>query len=52
MEILAANGEEPEVINYLENPPSAEELKRILEQLKIRPIELIRQKEMIFQEKF
>ena len=42
----------PEIINYLETPPKAEELKEIIEKLGIKPIDLIRKKENIFQEKY
>lgn len=41
-----------EIINYLETPPSFTELKVLLKKLKISPIELIRQKEKIWIEKF
>jgi arsenate reductase len=41
-----------EVINYLINPPSFEELSDIIEKLNIKPIELVRQKEKIWIENF
>ena len=41
-----------EVINYLINPPSFEELSEIIKKLNIRPIELVRQKEKIWIENF
>ena len=41
-----------EVINYLINPPSFEELSDIIKKLNIRPIELVRQKEKIWIENF
>ncbi|MFV8270022.1 arsenate reductase family protein [Flavobacterium sp. GT2N3] len=41
-----------EVINYLINPPSFEELSVILEKLNMQPIELVRQKEKIWIENF
>lgn len=41
-----------EVINYLINPPSFEELFDIIEKLNIKPIELVRQKEKIWIENF
>lgn len=34
-----------EIINYLENPLSAEELKIVIKKLGIKPLELVRQKE-------
>ena len=36
---------EYEIINYLTNPPTMEELSIIIEKLKIKPIDLVRQKE-------
>ena len=41
-----------EVINYLINPPSFEELSAIIEKLNIKPIALVRQKEKIWIENF
>ncbi|CAN1562916.1 ArsC Arsenate reductase and related proteins, glutaredoxin family [Flavobacteriaceae bacterium] len=40
------------IINYLETPPTSEELKALLQKLKITPIELVRQKEKIWIEKY
>lgn len=41
-----------EIINYLENPLSVDELKVMIKKLKIKPIELVRQKETIWIEKY
>ncbi len=41
-----------EVIKYLEDVPSFDELKSIIKKLGIKPIELVRQKEKIWIEKF
>lgn len=43
---------EYEVIKYLEKPFSANELIEIIKKLNIKPIELIRQKESIWVEKY
>jgi arsenate reductase len=40
-----------EIINYLETPPTFEELQVLLQKLKITAIELVRQKEKIWIEK-
>ncbi len=37
-------GEEPEVIEYLKNPPGRKRLVELLQQMKISPRELLRQK--------
>ncbi len=40
------------IINYLENPLSVDEIKVLIKKLKIKPIELVRQKETIWIEKY
>jgi arsenate reductase len=42
---LRENGVEPEIFEYLETPPSAEELDRILQMLEMEPRELIRRRQ-------
>lgn len=41
-----------EIIHYLVNPLSAEEIKALINKLKIKPIELVRQKEAIWLENY
>lgn len=43
--LLQDSGVEPVVVEYLKDPPSAAELKRILAMLRMRPRELMRRKE-------
>ncbi len=43
--LLGEHGIEPDVIEYLETPPSALELKNILSMLSIGPRDLLRKKE-------
>lgn len=45
LQLLEESGETIEVIKYLENPPSHQELKQIIELLGISPIELVRTQE-------
>jgi len=45
LQLLQEQGIEPEVIEYLKNPPSAEELDDILQKLGLEPRELMRKKE-------
>lgn len=42
LELLQARGIEPEVVNYLDTPPSAEELKTLLHLLGMTPRQLLR----------
>ena len=45
LEILQNNGHEPEIIKYLETPPTRQELKNILSLLNLQPRELLRNNE-------
>ncbi|MFW6050148.1 MAG: arsenate reductase (glutaredoxin) [Myxococcota bacterium] len=48
--LLEERGIEPEVIEYLENPPSQKELDRVLKLLGLEPRELMRKKEAPYRE--
>jgi len=48
--LLTDNGIEPEIIEYLQTPPSAEELTAILAKLGRAPRELMRRKETEYKE--
>lgn len=45
LSLLREQGVEPEVVEYLKTPPSAEQLDQLLRKLGIEPAELIRRKE-------
>ena len=49
---LEKTGQEYEVVKYLESIPSFSELEAIIKKIRIKPIELIRQKEKIWTENF
>jgi len=49
---LEEKGLEYEVVKYLEDVPTLDELSSIIEKLNIKPIELVRQKEKVWIEKF
>ncbi|MES2544184.1 MAG: arsenate reductase (glutaredoxin) [Bacteroidota bacterium] len=49
---LEESGKEFEVIKYLDNVPSFDELQAIIEKLDIKPIDLVRQKEKIWIDNF
>lgn len=51
LELLRKKKIEPEIIEYLKTPPSASELKRILELLGMKPRDLMRKKESVYKEK-
>jgi arsenate reductase len=48
LEILKASNQSFEVVRYLDDPLTEEELKEIIEKLGIRPLELIRKNEAIW----
>ena len=50
LQLLEQNGIKPLIIRYLEDPPDAQALKKILTLLGIQPIDLIRKKEKPYTE--
>ena len=50
LDLLRERGLEPQVINYLETPPTAEELGRLLDLLGIEPRALLRRGEAAYRE--
>lgn len=50
LQLLTERGIEPEIIDYLKNPPTAAELDRILTLLKLEPRELMRRQESEYKE--
>lgn len=52
LHILEEEGETIEIVKYLENPPSHQELKQIIELLNITPIELVRTNEADWKKNF
>ncbi|WP_194767601.1 arsenate reductase (glutaredoxin) [Tamlana sp. I1] len=52
LQILEASGKDFEIVNYLQDIPSAEELKKIIALLNIKPIELVRKNEAIWKSDF
>ncbi len=49
--LLRARGVEPEIVEYLKNPPDAETLRTLLAQLGLAPRELMRRREAAYREK-
>lgn len=50
LQLLQQQGIEPNVIEYLKNPPTQSELKTVLQKLGITPRELMRKKEAVYKE--
>ena len=50
--LIREAGHEPEIIEYLQNPPTESELKELLEGMGKKPMELVRKGEEIFKSKF
>ncbi|CAL2101159.1 Arsenate reductase [Tenacibaculum sp. 190130A14a] len=52
VQLLEESGKEFEIVKYLENIPSKEELSEIIKMLGITPLDLIRKNEKIWKENF
>lgn len=52
LNLLEEEGETIEVVRYLENPPSHQELMQVIELLGIKPIELVRTQETVWKENY
>ncbi|MDO6759378.1 arsenate reductase (glutaredoxin) [Tamlana sp. 2_MG-2023] len=52
LQILEDSGKDFEVVKYLENIPTEEELKNIIKLLDIKPIQLVRKNEAIWKSEF
>ncbi|SRX75084.1 arsenate reductase (glutaredoxin) [Aequorivita antarctica] len=46
LHLLEEEGETIEIVRYLENPPTHQELRQVIELLGIKPIELVRTQEI------
>ena len=52
LQILQDKGVQVEIIEYLKNIPTAEELKMILVKLNLKPTQILRKGEAVYKEKF
>ncbi|WP_346882288.1 arsenate reductase (glutaredoxin) [uncultured Algibacter sp.] len=52
LDIVKTSGKDFEIVKYLENPPTINELKDIIKMLGINPIDLVRKNETIWKENF
>lgn len=51
LNIIKEHGAEVEIVEYLKEIPTAEELKKILMRLKLKPVDIIRKGEAIYKER-
>ena len=52
LNLIREAGYEPEIVEYLKNPPSASELKDLLMRMGKKPLEIIRKGEEVFKSNF
>ena len=52
LELLREHGIEPTIVEYLKDPPSAAQLKEIIDKLGIEPEALVRKSEEIYKSKY
>ena len=50
LDLVRARGIEPEIVEYLENPPDVKTLEQLLAKLGIEPEDLVRKKEDLYEE--
>lgn len=50
LQLIRDRGIEPEIVEYLKTPPGADELRAVLNALKLKPRELMRTKEGVYKE--
>lgn len=52
LELLRQQGQEPEVIEYLKEAPSPEQLREVISKLGLKPEQLVRKGEQVYKEQF
>ncbi len=52
LEIIKNMGHDPEIIEYLKTPPTANELRDLLKKMNMKPAEIIRKGEDLFKSNF
>ncbi|WP_345157526.1 arsenate reductase (glutaredoxin) [Pontibacter saemangeumensis] len=52
LELLQRSGQEVEVVEYLKKPPTAAQLKAVLQKLNMKPEQLLRKGEALYKESF
>lgn len=52
LQLLRDNGVEPEIVEYLKDTPNAQELKKVLTKLHLKPQDILRTGEQIYKDRF
>jgi len=52
LSLIEEKGVEPEIVLYLDKPPTQKELKELLSLLKMKPTDLLRKGEKVFKEEY
>ena len=52
LELIQNAGQQPDVIEYLKTPPTANELHELLQKLNLKPEQLLRKGEQLYKDKF
>lgn len=52
LEIIKSKGQEPEIIEYLNTPPGADELKEVLGMLGMKASEILRKGEQVYKDNY
>lgn len=50
LSLIRAAGQEPQIVEYLKTPPSRAELMAVIKKMALRPSDLVRSKEKLFQD--
>lgn len=52
LQLIRENGAEPEIVEYMKNVPTEEEMKKLLMKLGLKAQDLLRRNEPVFKEKY
>ncbi|GAB3200625.1 arsenate reductase [Pontibacter aydingkolensis] len=52
LELIQNAGQQPEVVEYLKTPPTATELKELLQKLNLKPEQILRKGEQLYKDKY
>ncbi|HHJ49838.1 MAG TPA: arsenate reductase (glutaredoxin) [Phaeodactylibacter sp.] len=52
LQLIKERGVEPEIVRYLDTPPTKEELRELLQKLGLKPEDIVRKKEALYKERY